>query len=428
MRTQYIVTFLIFFLSPFNYSNGLSKDKIDEKRSKVGGLKLPDVGFGVFGTARHDNKDSEFTSYVNYYAKFALWVGAKNANGEIRVTAGTGNELTQRPEWAPDFASFTVQEQPPYPQVEKIVSTAYSDAVTFPGHQPLGLYVSQSTYDFRNTGFALLDFEISLKGQADPLEDVYLGLWADVDAPDINNKNVSDTDNVGFASKGKAVFISDSNLDGEEVPLLGAMILGINRPMVSWWNDKEFPTSDADQYAHLKGEGVNAHPDSLGDHRFLLSYGPITLAVGETVHLPVVIVQAPEVADFEDNLADAEEFFYEELDGLGLNKQTPVFKTETAATDLVPHAFQLHQNFPNPFNPETQIRFDLPQASEVKIKIYNTLGQLVRTLVDRPFRAGSHTVIFDSRGDDGRPPSSGIYLYRMTAGTFQAEKKLLLLK
>ena len=312
--------------------------------------------------------------------------------------------------------------------MEKIISTSYSDGVTFPGHQPLGLHVSQSTYGFRNTGFAILDFEISLEQQAGPLEEVYLGLWVDVDAPDINNKNAPDNDKVGFAAKGKAIFISDSNTDGQEVPLLGAMILGAKRPILSWWNDKEFPTSEAEQYAHLKGEAANADPDSSGDYRFLLSYGPITLAVGETVHLPVVIVQAPEVPDFEDNVSDAEEFFIEELGGVGLKKQSSAFETQTEAMNATPLSFHLHQNFPNPFNPETRIRFDLPAASEVELRIYNTLGQLVRTLVDRPYTAGSYTVTFDSRGEHGRLLPSGIYFYRITAGAFQAERKLLLLK
>ena len=152
MCTHYLLNFLILFLTLCNYSSALSEGKTDEKRSRVGGFKLQDVGFGVFGTAPHVNEDSTFTGYVNYYAKFALWVGAKNANGEIQVTAGTGNDLTQRPEWASDHSSFSVQEQPSFPQVEKIVSTAYSDVVTFPGHQPLGLHVSQSSYGFRQYG------------------------------------------------------------------------------------------------------------------------------------------------------------------------------------------------------------------------------------------------------------------------------------
>ena len=108
MRIHYFLSSIILFLTLFNYSSGLSEDKIDEKRSKVGGFKLPDVGFGVFGTAPHVNKDTTFTGYANYYAKFALWVGARNIDGEIHVTAGTGNERTQRPEWALTIHHFQV--------------------------------------------------------------------------------------------------------------------------------------------------------------------------------------------------------------------------------------------------------------------------------------------------------------------------------
>ena len=113
---------------------------------------------------------------------------------------------------------------------------------------------------------------------------------------------------------------------------------------------------------------------------------------------------------------------------VGLKKQSSAYNTQTEARNATPLSFHLHQNFPNPFNPETRIRFDLPEASEVELRIYNTLGQLVRTLVDRPYTAGSYAVTFDSRGEDGRLLPSGIYFYRIKAANFQAEKKLLLLK
>lgn len=93
-----------------------------------------------------------------------------------------------------------------------------------------------------------------------------------------------------------------------------------------------------------------------------------------------------------------------------------------------PTAFRLHANYPNPFNPETQIRFDLPEASVVRLTVYNALGQAVRTLATDAFAAGTHTVAWDGKDSAGRSVSSGTYVYRIEAGAFRDVKKMVLVK
>jgi hypothetical protein len=93
-----------------------------------------------------------------------------------------------------------------------------------------------------------------------------------------------------------------------------------------------------------------------------------------------------------------------------------------------PNSFALFQNQPNPFNPETKIDYYLPNASHVSLIIYNVLGQRVRTLFDDYQEAGTHNLIWDGRSDDGMQLGSGIYFYRMQAGTFQETKKMTLMK
>jgi hypothetical protein len=88
----------------------------------------------------------------------------------------------------------------------------------------------------------------------------------------------------------------------------------------------------------------------------------------------------------------------------------------------------LAQNEPNPFNPETTIRFTMPASGNVTINIYDAAGRLVRSLVDGVKDAGSHNVTWNGVDNHGSPVSSGVYFYRLTAGKFSETKKMTLLK
>ncbi|HEX9917417.1 MAG TPA: FG-GAP-like repeat-containing protein [candidate division Zixibacteria bacterium] len=96
--------------------------------------------------------------------------------------------------------------------------------------------------------------------------------------------------------------------------------------------------------------------------------------------------------------------------------------------DAKPSSFILSQNYPNPFNSETVIEYSLPKASQVKIAIYNILGQKVTTLLDKVEPAGFRRVIWDGKNQNGEIVSSGIYFYRIEAEGFVQSKKMLLLK
>jgi len=93
-----------------------------------------------------------------------------------------------------------------------------------------------------------------------------------------------------------------------------------------------------------------------------------------------------------------------------------------------PTEFVLFQNYPNPFNPTTSIQFQVLKAGIVNVKIYDMLGQEIKTLFNNEVEAGMYTIQWDGLNDNGMKMSSGSYIYRMTAGDFVDSKEMILLK
>lgn len=93
-----------------------------------------------------------------------------------------------------------------------------------------------------------------------------------------------------------------------------------------------------------------------------------------------------------------------------------------------PLTYELKQNFPNPFNPETRIYFSLPEMQKVQLIVYNVVGQKVRTLLNTQYAAGRHVVNWDGLDDAGRRVTSGVYFYRIKAGDFIDFKKMTMIK
>ena len=128
------------------------------------------------------------------------------------------------------------------------------------------------------------------------------------------------------------------------------------------------------------------------------------------------------------------------IGSVGLKALTGLAYAETGVTSVegrddksIPKEFILSQNYPNPFNPSTSIEFSVPVNSNVRLTIYNLLGQEVSTLVSEELNAGNYSVIWNGTDKNGFQVSSGVYLYKMKAsgtngGEFQEIRKMILLK
>ncbi len=107
---------------------------------------------------------------------------------------------------------------------------------------------------------------------------------------------------------------------------------------------------------------------------------------------------------------------------------TAFAEAHSEGASLTPTEFVLEANYPNPFNPETVIRYGLNQQSDVDLAIYNVLGQRVRTLVAAEQNSGRYEVVWDGLDDAGRPAASGVYIYQLRAGSFLDSQTMLLVR
>lgn len=122
-------------------------------------------------------------------------------------------------------------------------------------------------------------------------------------------------------------------------------------------------------------------------------------------------------------------YYLKQIDLSGHTSRSSMIEVVLTPVQVLPTANELHQNFPNPFNPETTISFDLKSATVVELSIYDMAGQHIRTLAGgQALSAGSYSYLWDGLDDSGAKVGSGVYLYHLKSGEFTSVKKMALLK
>ena len=123
------------------------------------------------------------------------------------------------------------------------------------------------------------------------------------------------------------------------------------------------------------------------------------------------------------------------IEKMRVNELEPVFDVlvsvaqEVLSNDIVsvPSQYELYQNFPNPFNPTTEIRYALAELSDVVVSVYDLKGRLMKTLISQKQPAGLNKILWDGTDNVGKKVSAGMYLYTIEAGTFRKTKKMIML-
>ena len=102
--------------------------------------------------------------------------------------------------------------------------------------------------------------------------------------------------------------------------------------------------------------------------------------------------------------------------------------TASLSQDIIPTKHLLHQNFPNPFNPSTNISFDLPNSSNVTLTVYDLIGNKIRTLKNGVMESGKYMNAWDGKNSSGETVSSGIYIYQLKSNSLTSTKRMILMK
>ena len=168
------------------------------------------------------------------------------------------------------------------------------------------------------------------------------------------------------------------------------------------------------------GDLLDLKPDDDGSgeyvYGFVVSPSGLKLVSAKGAGIAVVA----RARDLEGNLT------IETIPVSVLTKPAPLTKPGLQTAER--YTFGLAENVPNPFNPSTTIRYTLPEASDVRLVVYNILGQQVRVLIDGPKAEGVNQVVWDGRDAIGRSVATGVYLYRLTAGPDVAVRKMVFAK
>jgi hypothetical protein len=147
-------------------------------------------------------------------------------------------------------------------------------------------------------------------------------------------------------------------------------------------------------------------------------------------HGPVSVVASDLDNDGDQDLAVAKSNSNENSYVSVLINRTKIIADidDETSNELIPSQFTLSQNFPNPFNPVTAIKYSISRRSRVTISIHDILGRKVATIVDKEKPAGTYTVVWDGTDDKGRHMATGLYIYQLVTEEFSESRKMLLLK
>ena len=296
------------------------------------------------------------------------------------------------------------------------------------GNAALGIETKQTNYSFTgapNDKYVIVVSDLYNKTQKE-INNLYVGYFFDWDMPaddPVKDSTAFDAEeNFGYA------FYKDKDVLGTYT---GAALISEQNygyyPINNAATSGEVRLFDADEFSEKEkwtalSSGIIKQNIGYVDASFVVSGGPYKIGANQNLKVSYVVAAADNLAELRSVIKQSR-VHYKTIVGVDKNEEK------------IPAEFELSQNYPNPFNPETTISYKIQAASQVSLKVYDVLGREVATLVDEFKNAGTYNYKFLASRDASRSGSiinyklsSGVYFYRLQAGTFVQTKKMILLK
>ncbi len=236
---------------------------------------------------------------------------------------------------------------------------------------------------------------------------------------DNNTVLLADPDSLVILEKGaelpQSILVSTGDLasNSQSAESYEGCLVRITNATITSINDFDFSVDDGSGVCLIDDDAVSADILSIDPDQQIILVGGDTLRVGDRISS----IQGVFIFSFGSHKIEIR-------DAQDLGQVTAVQQPVVSA----PLTYELEQNFPNPFNPETRIYFSIPQNEHVQLVIYNLRGQLVRNLLDAAVAQGKHIVNWNGRDNSGSLVPSGVYIYRIKAGSFIHAKRMLMIK
>lgn len=293
---------------------------------------------------------------------------------------------------------------------------AFSDSVA---ESPIGINVVQRSYSWAtppNDDFVILDYEVINTGLTE-LSGVYTAVYLDWDIGNIADNSVEYDEETGVGY----MFSPNSMLYGLAAiqPSAASGFRAVRNRFFVWPSSSPPGFTDAEKFELMTEGFVVVRSGVEDDWSVLMTIGPFDLPPAESQRVAYALIGGTNLQDLRANTIAARNVF------ATVNVNDPQVPPEP------PRTFALFQNHPNPFNPSTTIRYQVAEGAantDVRLTVYNVLGQRVRTLVQRQQAPGRYAVKWDGKDDRGQTVPSGVYLYRFEAGRFVQARKMLLVR
>jgi type IX secretion system substrate protein len=346
-----------------------------------------------------------------------------------------------------DSSSMTFK---PYDYSTQTMYYVYTDSYTEAHHNEAGSTAPLKA-DIKQLNFAcdyigplgqIIFSEFKVINRSNQIwNNAYIAIWTDDDIE-------YSTDNTAACDTSRNLGYTYSNPSYGTQPVVGLMLIrggiiftgnpidtvyvcrsGVREPLVGYkdlklgifnsYNNGQDPRNYRESYGLMSGfRSLAVH----GDVRYLMSTGPLTIFPNDTQHIVIARLVARgnsilnSIAILRDYAVLAKRIYDYEF------SCPPLYTGININTETV-YSFRLNQNFPNPFNPVTEIRYYIAREEMVTLSVYNISGRLVAILVNERKSPGSYSVIFDASNH-----ASGVYFYKLTAPDFTELKKMVLIK